>query len=161
MCTLSYGKVKLVLKKNLYFVESRHSDVIQKLLKDAVIQECLPIEGTPTVGGITSQTAIKKIQSMPNMDFTITKQSKETDTCNPEGIDEFYEKISGEEDTEKIKSLDLLSFEVRQECIETVQKRCIELEFPLLAEYDFRLDVINPNLNIDLKPATVLRFFDS
>jgi len=29
------------LKKNKYFVESRHSDVIQRLLKDSVIQECL------------------------------------------------------------------------------------------------------------------------
>ena len=38
--TLSYGKVKLVLKHNRYFVESQYPDVIQKLLKDPVIQEC-------------------------------------------------------------------------------------------------------------------------
>jgi DNA excision repair protein ERCC-3 len=30
-CTLSYGKVKLVLKHNRYFIESSHSDVIQKV----------------------------------------------------------------------------------------------------------------------------------
>ena len=41
MCTVSYGKVKLVLKHNRYFVESRHSDVMQKLLKDTVIQSCI------------------------------------------------------------------------------------------------------------------------
>ncbi len=41
MCTLSYGKVKLVLKHNRYFVESRHSDVMQRLLKDSVIQGCV------------------------------------------------------------------------------------------------------------------------
>lgn len=40
LCTLSYGKVKLVLKHNKYFVESPHPDVLQKLLKDPVIQEC-------------------------------------------------------------------------------------------------------------------------
>lgn len=40
MCTLSYGKVKLVLKHNKYFVESTHPEVLQKLLKDPVIQEC-------------------------------------------------------------------------------------------------------------------------
>jgi DNA excision repair protein ERCC-3 len=40
MCTLSYGKVKLVLKHNRYFVESTHPEVLQKLLKDPVIQEC-------------------------------------------------------------------------------------------------------------------------
>ena len=64
LCTLSYGKVgpaffcmflycilysatclkllqvKLVLKHNRYFVESQYPDVIQKLLKDPVVQEC-------------------------------------------------------------------------------------------------------------------------
>lgn len=40
LCTLSYGKVKLVLKHNKYFVESPYPDVLQKLLKDPVIQEC-------------------------------------------------------------------------------------------------------------------------
>lgn len=40
LCTLSYGKVKLVLKHNKYFVESPHPDILQKILKDPVIQEC-------------------------------------------------------------------------------------------------------------------------
>lgn len=38
-----------------------------------------------------------------------------------------------------------------------VKKRCNELEYPMLEEYDFRNDTINPNLDIDLKPATVIR----
>lgn len=33
--------MKLVLKKNKFFIESRQSDFIQKLLKDKVIQKCL------------------------------------------------------------------------------------------------------------------------
>ncbi len=41
LCTLSYGKVKMVLKHNRYFVESRHSDVMQKLVKDPVVQSCM------------------------------------------------------------------------------------------------------------------------
>lgn len=40
LCTLSYGKVKLVLKHNRYFIESPYPDILQKLLKDPVIQEC-------------------------------------------------------------------------------------------------------------------------
>lgn len=27
-----------------------------------------------------------------------------------------------------------------------IQKRCIELEHPLLAEYDFRNDTVNPDI---------------
>ena len=41
--------------------------------------------------------------------------------------------------------------------IEDVQKRCIALEYPLLAEYDFRNDKNIPDLPIDLKPTTTLR----
>ena len=37
--TMSYGKVKLVLKHNKYFVESSHPEMLQLLLKDKIIQE--------------------------------------------------------------------------------------------------------------------------
>lgn len=37
--TLSYGKVKLVLKHNKYFVESSHPETLQLLLKDRVIRD--------------------------------------------------------------------------------------------------------------------------
>lgn len=67
-----------------------------------------------------------------------------------------YEKIDNEEDEEDV-SLKTVSFEVNQEKIEVIQKRCIELEYPLLAEYDFRNDTVNPDINIDLKPSAVLR----
>lgn len=42
------------------------------------------------------------------------------------------------EEEEEDSSLQTVSFEVNQEKIEVIQKRCIELEYPLLAEYDFR-----------------------
>ncbi len=72
MCTLSYGKVKLVLKHNRYFVESRYSDVIQKLVKDPVIQGCMLSEvGQPSeISGDTEQMvcllAVNKLP-LPNM----------------------------------------------------------------------------------------------
>lgn len=37
--TMSYGKVKLVLKHNKYFIESSHPDTLQFLLKDSVIRD--------------------------------------------------------------------------------------------------------------------------
>ena len=40
LCTLSYGKVKLVLKHNRYYVESTCPEVIQRLIKDPVIMRC-------------------------------------------------------------------------------------------------------------------------
>ena len=172
-CTLSYGKVKLVLKKNLYFVESRHSDIVQRLLKDSVIQSCLPDGG----GEATAKAQTVLVEEKSQIDFPSAasssenaggKKAKEAEATAepggsakevPEDIDQFYEKLTGDDDddAEAMRNLEVLAFEVRQECIETVQKRCIELEYPLLAEYDFRNDTNNPNMNIDLKPTTTLR----
>lgn len=41
--------------------------------------------------------------------------------------------------------------------LQSVKRRCNELEYPLMEEYDFHNDTVNPNLEIDLKPATNIR----
>ncbi|XP_038044860.1 general transcription and DNA repair factor IIH helicase subunit XPB-like [Patiria miniata] len=173
LCTLSYGKLKLVLKHNRYFVESTHPDVLQRLLKDPVVQQCrlredVDEDGQETKEGflvskLSGQSALKLNQ--PNANSTGTpgssasqdgaEQNGEEKTEIPSDIYDFYQKIDRED--EEGEELQTVSFEVRQEEIENLQRRCIELEFPLLAEYDFRNDTHNPDLNIDLKPTTVLR----
>jgi len=40
---------------------------------------------------------------------------------------------------------------------QNIKKRCNEIDYPMLEEYDFRNDTVNPNLEIDLKPITVIR----
>lgn len=163
LCTLSYGKVKLVLKHNRYFVESPYPDILQKLLKDPVIQQCRlkRTEEETDSNGLIVQTLDKA--GIPTFGASKTAQStdkpSEIDTnvaAVPDDITNFYEKIDNEDDEEEL-NLNTVSFEVIQEKIEVIQKRCIEIEHPLLAEYDFRNDTVNPDINIDLKPAAVLR----
>ncbi|VDN60863.1 unnamed protein product [Dracunculus medinensis] len=157
ICTFSYGKVKLVLKHNRYFIESRHSDVIQNLLKDKMIQQCLadnmPAKEIPLV-----DINREKIQ-IPGTQLAKVQSEIESTNDVPDDINQFYGKLDDDDDDDEdaIRNLQLLTFEVKQESIEIVQKRCIELEYPLLAEYDFRNDTFNENLGIDLKPSTVLR----
>lgn len=57
--TLSYGKVKLVLKHNKYFVESSHPSTLQLLLKDKTIREARVIsqEIDPSIKAVTFTTA--------------------------------------------------------------------------------------------------------
>jgi DNA excision repair protein ERCC-3 len=38
-CTMSYGKVKLVLKQNRYYVESGYPEILRLLLNDKVIKD--------------------------------------------------------------------------------------------------------------------------
>lgn len=158
LCTVSYGKVKMVLKHNRYFVESAFPDVIQRLLQDSVVRECRlrNTEGEDTeliTEVIHSKSAISKTQGK---DGASTSQTADGQTQQvPEDIFSYYEQMDKDEEEEE--ETQTVSFEIRQEMIEELQKRCITLEYPLLAEYDFRNDSVNPDINIDLKPTAVLR----
>ncbi|XP_038646115.1 general transcription and DNA repair factor IIH helicase subunit XPB [Scyliorhinus canicula] len=163
LCTVSYGKVKLVLKHNRYFVESTHPDVIQKLLQDKIIKECRlrSEEGDETeliMGTVSSKSAMLMSKPVQNNGAASTSRSTEPTPNKPDvpaDLFDFYEQMDKEEEEEE--ELQTVSFEVKQEMIEELQKRCIHMEYPLLAEYDFRNDTVNPDVNIDLKPTAVLR----
>ncbi|XP_076158939.1 general transcription and DNA repair factor IIH helicase/translocase subunit XPB [Alosa pseudoharengus] len=158
LCTVSYGKVKLVLKHNRYFVESAFPEVIQRLLQDAVVKDCRlrTADGDETeliTEVISSKSAIAK--SVADNGASSTSQAGETAPSVPEDIFSYYEQMDKDEEEEE--ETQTVSFEIRQEMIEELQKRCIQLEYPLLAEYDFRNDTVNPDINMDLKPTAVLR----
>jgi len=60
-CTVSYGKVKLVLKHNKYFIESSHPSVIQLLLRDPLVRGARVIDEAPKDQGIA---AVKSATSL-------------------------------------------------------------------------------------------------
>lgn len=160
LCTLSYGKIKLVLKHNRYFVESPHPEILQKILKDPVIQTCR-LKRTENDAFITDSADGTKTNLFASKDGAknaadTATTATATATTVPDDISNFYSKIDNEEDEENLNT-NTVSFEVNQEKIEVLQKRCIEIEHPLLAEYDFRNDTVNADINIDLKPAAILR----
>lgn len=160
LCTLSYGKIKLVLKQNRYFVESSHPETLQMLLKDPVIQECrLRVD---TEEFITEEGGNTVIPSFPGAkpDADGKDTIKEGGEVVPEDIQNFYNKIDAEdeeEDEAAAASKKIVSFEVNQEKLESLQQRTMAMDYPLLAEYDFRNDTHNPDINIDLKPMATLR----
>uniref|UniRef100_A0A8K9ULA7 General transcription and DNA repair factor IIH helicase/translocase subunit XPB n=1 Tax=Oncorhynchus mykiss TaxID=8022 RepID=A0A8K9ULA7_ONCMY len=157
LCTVSYGKVKLVLKHNRYFVESAFPEVIQRLLQDSVIRDCRlrTAEGTDTeliTEVVHSKSAVRTANTHTH---THTHTHTPGATQVPEDIFSYYEQMDKEEEEEE--ETQTVSFEIRQEMIEELQKRCINMEYPLLAEYDFRNDTVNPDINMDLKATAVLR----
>ena len=170
LCTVSYGKVKLVLKHNRYFVESNHPDTLQLLLKDPVIQEC---RLRPDEQQGDTEELIEEEQGKTDLPAYLKGDNKTTTGAGekekedstlapgavPEDISEFYNKIDqeDEEEDETKESRKVVSFEVNQEKLEVLQQRTMQMEYPLLAEYDFRNDTVNPDINIDLKPLAVLR----
>ncbi|OAA64293.1 tfiih complex helicase [Niveomyces insectorum RCEF 264] len=65
--------------------------------------------------------------------------------------------LNEEEDADDDDKEAVHSFEVSDHGIEVVQKRCLELGYPVLEEYDFRNDEVNANLEIDLRPNAQIR----
>lgn len=127
--TANYGKVKLVLKKNRYFVESPFPEVLKKLLKDEVISRArLSSEGV-TDG------------------FTVSKSMGEIEGAHGELLNEAQLAAVAEEK-------EAHSFEVDPAQVENVKQRCLPnaLNYPMLEEYDFRNDTVNPDLDMELKP---------
>lgn len=79
-CTLSYGKVKLVLKHNKYFVESSHPETLQLLLKDTVIREArIATISTDTSIKSATLTTTSKAPTRGNLVIPGTRESDKKD----------------------------------------------------------------------------------
>lgn len=155
-CTASFGKVKLVLKNTKYFVESADPVVLQKLLKDPVIgplrthqsddimTTAAPKQAPLVIPGTTNAEGVRQAGEQK-------AQGQESGNVK-EG--EVYAALNDDDDDEAEVTH---SFEIPDTAVETVQKRCLDLQYPVLEEYDFRKDEFNANLEIDLRPGTQIR----
>ncbi|KAI9651100.1 DNA repair helicase RAD25 [Ciborinia camelliae] len=163
-CTQSYGKVKLVLKNTKHFVESSDPEMLQRLLKDPVIGP-LRVQGTteitttiaPSMGGlvIPGTKNAAGVQQAADRGQGATDRQQEGQAPTQEDI---YAKLNEEDDDEDEEEA-VHTFEIADDGVEAVQKRCLELGYPVLEEYDFRNDEVNPNLEIDLRPSAQIRHY--
>ena len=179
-CTKNYGKVKLVLKKNKFFLESPDVKILEKLLKDDVVRSARVVNpnaqnrteanafetsfGLKEVGAekltdqINKETEMQ--QNQQNAATTANGGEKEKDnkkTDNKQTEDELIEIMKNKPEYDPSRSIH--SFEIKPLDVEKVKQRCLpgNLGFPALEEYDFVNDTVNPNLNVRLKPMTKIR----
>ncbi|CCE27989.1 transcription factor TFIIH complex ERCC-3 subunit [Claviceps purpurea] len=157
-CTQSYGKVKLVLKNTKYFVESPDPEMLQMLLKNPVIGP-LRVHGTEEI----TTSAAPKIGGLVIPGTKNAAGVKQANGLQPGGeqpngqeakAGEVLATLNEEDDEDQEVTH---AFEIADKDVETVQKECLNLGYPVLEEYDFRRDVVNSNLEIDLKPGTLIR----
>ncbi|KAJ2710811.1 DNA repair helicase RAD25, partial [Coemansia spiralis] len=67
-CTRSYGKVKVVVKHNRYFVESSYPNILQRLLRDPVIHKARVFPAAGTEGAISKDGIItQKVSQMDDV----------------------------------------------------------------------------------------------
>ena len=172
--TKSFGKVRLVLKDTKYYVESGYADTLRLLLRDEIISKARAVE----IGdGEELETATMKKSSLviPGTKYagaglagehvTDGGATAEEPTAGAEGSqangqmeDGLFTAFAGLDADEEAEDDDNVHrFQIKAEEVENVKKRCNDLEYPMLQEYDFRADSVNPNLEIALKPATQIR----
>jgi len=173
-CTKNYGKVKLVLKRNKFFLESPDAKILEKLLQDDVVRSARVVH--PNAGRGGAAAASTGMSSMFETSFGLKevgaekltdaiaqteKQQQEGEEGDEKGAKE-KEKNDAEEQLNKPEydpSRSIHSFEIKPLDVEKVKQRCLpgNLGFPALEEYDFTNDTVNPNLNVRLKPMTKIR----
>lgn len=147
--TIKFGKVKLVLKHNRFFVESTQADILQMLLSDPVIG---PLRILPEHERKTQQA-----EQQANAEQNGEQNDATANTNGQKPSDVFASAVgkTAEDDDDDLDAVHL--FEIPSESVEIVKRRLYEIEYPVLEEYDFRNDNINAHLDIDLKPSTQIR----
>ncbi|OBZ86517.1 putative DNA repair helicase ercc3 [Choanephora cucurbitarum] len=177
-CTLSYGKVKLVLKHNRYFVESSHPETLQMLLKDSIISSGRIVrdENDQVIKAPPGSAVLLVNQKPTGKDLTIPGIQNKPGVNDAEGKpkeltaeeierkkeeEKYFGAVVGidkeDEEDDDIGGEQVHSFEIAAEHVENIKKRCNDIDYPMLEEYDFRNDTVNANLEIDLKPTTTIR----
>ncbi|KAF7682834.1 General transcription and DNA repair factor IIH helicase subunit XPB [Astathelohania contejeani] len=112
-CTISYGKIKLIMRQNRYFIEAVDKEILKLMQNDPIIGSCI----------------------------------------NRECINE--KSINTENECIKINEN---CFEVLPVDIEKVKKRCIDIDYPLIEEYDFR-NAGGVDIKIDLRSTVSIRSY--
>eukprot|EP01080_Neovahlkampfia_damariscottae_P002404 gene2404-2868_t len=142
--TKCYGKIKLVLQNNNFYIESQQRDILEELTTDEIMlsfSEKYQIKEQLEIFDLNNNSSKNLLNSMTKIVQTITEE---------DGEENILEEI-------ETNSSSTFSFEIETKYVENVKKRCNELKYPLLEEYHFRKDEKNENLNIDLKPETKIR----
>ncbi|KAJ3191043.1 hypothetical protein HK101_008146 [Irineochytrium annulatum] len=160
-CTNTYGKVKLVLKHNRYFLESSYPDILRLLLRDPVINASRVIstgEAEPLMS-----TAARSLLAAPPKPGAAANGNAAAGTAPIATNDLDFgavilDRDSDDEGDVNNESDFAQSFEITKASVEEVKRRCTEnLDYPLMEEYDFRHDEVNENLEIDLSPKCIIR----
>jgi DNA excision repair protein ERCC-3 len=125
--------------------------VLRELLRDPTIAQARVVEDVENVDehGFITQAKAEEMKENLQM-LREPDEDSEDDELDATAA-------SRSKDTKKAAAV-VVSFQVQAEEVESVKRQAIELDYPLMEEYDFKNDHINPNVpQMDLKPHTRIR----
>jgi len=141
-CTQNYGKVKIVLQRNKFFLESAFPDVLRRLLADEVIARARIATPAPAAAAAAAE-------------FRVTTAPRDVTAAELAAA----AVGDGEGEREEVDT-EVHSFEIDPAQVEHVKQRCLPsgLNYPTLEEYEYMLDSVNPDCpGMEIKPGTQIR----
>ena len=177
--TSTFGKAKLVLKDNKFLIESKDPQVLRTLLKADAIKEAR-ILGEKQAAELAAQAAqraaangntsadasmnLSSIRSNTNSDGFFESSAPQELAQNIDIArvgEELGQPYDDDLEEEMAKGQTNVSFLISSERVEDVKRTALEMEppYPLMEEYDFRNDKVNPQLTVDIRPQTKIRLY--
>lgn len=155
-CTKTYGKAKLVLKKGRYLVQTYEEGILKRLLSDRKIAAARVPDDPSKVSKATEVEDDEKGVVLAGGEEAVSDRA----TLN--ALKQALGDVDDDENEEDLFAdsgpvRKVYEFEVRGEEVEHVKRQAIELDYPLMEEYDFRNDTLNPNIDLDLRPKAKIR----
>jgi DNA excision repair protein ERCC-3 len=122
--------------------------VLRELLRDPTIAQARVQEDVENVDEHRFITNAKAEEMKENLEILREPdEDSDDDDVDPQN-----------EQQQQKKPSTVVSFQVDGAKVENVKRQAIELDYPLMEEYDFRNDAMNPNVPLfDLKPITRIR----
>jgi DNA excision repair protein ERCC-3 len=154
LTTAPFGKAKVVLKDNKYFIESKYPDVLKKLLQSSAIANArvAVLDGAmETAEGFLQDEGL--LENAKNLDYAALAR----DRMDDEEENDDYSGTSDNMFNISQKRFQTVSFMIRDSSVQEVKKCAKSMGYPLMEEYDFKKDRRNPDLSIDLRPSTKIR----
>lgn len=143
-CTKRYGKAKLVLKFNKFYVESEYPAVLRELLRDELISQARVAEeeeegdtndastGVGGGGGSKKKNAdgfVVNTKAEEMEENLRILREMDGDSDDDDDIDENNEG-GGQHGTASAKTT--VSFQIKGDSVEVVKRRAIDLDYPLM-----------------------------
>jgi DNA excision repair protein ERCC-3 len=146
-CTKRYGKAKLVLKFNKFYVESEYPAVLRELLRDELISQARVAEEEEEEDGDSGgdKTSASAGGKKKNADgFVVNTKAEEMEEnlriLREMDGDSDDDDIDGDENNEgrgrhataTAAAKTTVSFQIKGDSVEVVKRRAIDLDYPLM-----------------------------
>jgi DNA excision repair protein ERCC-3 len=131
----------------------------QQSAENGLIQSKAPSKKDIQISGIDNKNIKDKESAEAQTESKATDDSEqqETDAARTVPDDIYDAMINLDKDDMDDDDDRVYSFEISSSKVEFVRRRCNQIDHPLIEEYDFHNDKTLPNLEIDLKPTTIIR----